>query len=175
MVEVHVASTKLLSVKVRTIKFSQTQNYIHQQHVYMCTCHLLLTVCLCVHLLTVRVYVCVCVCVCGRYRDGIGENDQLVQWLWQTLTSFTNEERTLFLRFVSGRSRLPARVSEIPQRFQIMTWGQVRHAAERCNYSIQEHERSCPCLCPCRLWMLCLRPRLASSRSDCPTTRHRRS
>ena len=100
-------------------------------YVFDCTC-VYVCVCACVCACAcVRVCVCVCVCVCGRYRDGIGENDQLVQWLWQTLTSFTNEERTLFLRFVSGRSRLPARVSEIPQRFQIMTWGQVRHAAER--------------------------------------------
>ena len=36
------------------------------------------------------------------------------------------EERVLFLRFVSGRSRLPTRVSEIPQRFQIsVSSGQV--------------------------------------------------
>ena len=48
-----------------------------------------------------------------------------MQWLWQTLDLFTNEEKILFLRFVSGRSRLPTRVSEIPQRFQVMK-GQVR-------------------------------------------------
>ena len=62
-----------------------------------------------------------------RYRDGIDEKDQLIQWLWETLTSFTNEEKTQFLRFVSGRSRLPARVSEITQRFQIVKWGRVSH------------------------------------------------
>ena len=66
-----------------------------------------------------------------RYRDGISESAQLVQWLWQTLDLFTNEEKTLFLRFVSGRSRLPTRVSEIPQRFQIMK-GQVRQAGIPC-------------------------------------------
>lgn len=50
----------------------------------------------------------------------------MIQWLWQTLESFTIEERVLFLRFVSGRSRLPTRVSEIPQRFQIsVASGQV--------------------------------------------------
>ncbi len=64
--------------------------------------------------------------VLPRYRDNLSEGDHLVRWLWQTLDSFTNEEKILFLRFVSGRSRLPARVSEIPQRFQIMKWGQVR-------------------------------------------------
>ena len=61
-----------------------------------------------------------------RYRDGTSQEDSVVQWLWQTLESFTVEERILFLRFVSGRSRLPTRVSEIPQRFQIsVASGQV--------------------------------------------------
>ena len=67
---------------------------------------------------------CFCHGVC-RYRDGVGENDKLIQWLWQTLLTFSNEEKTQFLRFVSGRSRLPSRVGEIPQRFQIMKWGRV--------------------------------------------------
>ena len=66
-----------------------------------------------------------------RYRDSISESAQLVQWLWQTLDLFTNEEKILFLRFVSGRSRLPAHVSEISQRFQI-TKGQVRQAGIPC-------------------------------------------
>ena len=61
-----------------------------------------------------------------RYRDGTTQGDPVVQWLWQTLESLTIEERVLFLRFVSGRSRLPTRVSEIPQRFQIsVASGQV--------------------------------------------------
>ncbi|XP_077870271.1 putative E3 ubiquitin-protein ligase HERC1 [Saccoglossus kowalevskii] len=54
-----------------------------------------------------------------RYRE-IDENHHLVNWLWQTLEEFTNEERILFMRFVSGRSRLPANVADISQRFQIM-------------------------------------------------------
>ncbi|XP_070543560.1 probable E3 ubiquitin-protein ligase HERC1 isoform X2 [Ptychodera flava] len=54
-----------------------------------------------------------------RYRE-IDESHHLVQWLWQTLEEFTNEERILFMRFVSGRSRLPANVADISQRFQIM-------------------------------------------------------
>ena len=61
-----------------------------------------------------------------RYRDGTNESSQVVVWLWQTLESFTNDERVLFLRFVSGRSRLPVRVSEITQRFQISVQRQVR-------------------------------------------------
>ncbi|XP_060677257.1 probable E3 ubiquitin-protein ligase HERC1 isoform X2 [Hemiscyllium ocellatum] len=54
-----------------------------------------------------------------RYRD-IAENHQLLNWLWQTLQEFSNEERVLFLRFVSGRSRLPANPADITQKFQII-------------------------------------------------------
>ncbi|XP_016139643.1 LOW QUALITY PROTEIN: probable E3 ubiquitin-protein ligase HERC1 [Sinocyclocheilus grahami] len=54
-----------------------------------------------------------------RYRE-VDEQQQLVQWFWQTLEEFSNEERVLFMRFVSGRSRLPANTADISQRFQIM-------------------------------------------------------
>ena len=62
-----------------------------------------------------------------RYKGGLTENHQLAQWLWQTLYSFTNEERVLFLRFVSGRSRLPAHASEIGQRFTISKGSVSQH------------------------------------------------
>ncbi|XP_030232116.1 probable E3 ubiquitin-protein ligase HERC1 isoform X5 [Gadus morhua] len=54
-----------------------------------------------------------------RYRE-VDEHHALVQWFWQTLGEFSNEERVLFMRFVSGRSRLPANTADISQRFQIM-------------------------------------------------------
>ncbi|XP_077942009.1 putative E3 ubiquitin-protein ligase HERC1 isoform X9 [Gasterosteus aculeatus] len=54
-----------------------------------------------------------------RYRE-VEEQHSLVQWFWQTLEEFSNEERVLFMRFVSGRSRLPANTADISQRFQIM-------------------------------------------------------
>ncbi|KAI3377882.1 hypothetical protein L3Q82_008463 [Scortum barcoo] len=54
-----------------------------------------------------------------RYRE-VDEQHTLVQWFWQTLEEFSNEERVLFMRFVSGRSRLPANTADISQRFQIM-------------------------------------------------------
>ncbi|XP_053334016.1 probable E3 ubiquitin-protein ligase HERC1 isoform X3 [Clarias gariepinus] len=54
-----------------------------------------------------------------RYRD-ITANHQLILWLWQSLEEFTNEERVLFLRFVSGRSRLPSNPADIAQKFQII-------------------------------------------------------
>ncbi|KAL1007751.1 hypothetical protein UPYG_G00091160 [Umbra pygmaea] len=54
-----------------------------------------------------------------RYRE-VDEQHTQVQWFWQTLLDFSNEERVLFMRFVSGRSRLPANTADISQRFQIM-------------------------------------------------------
>ncbi|KAI7795921.1 putative E3 ubiquitin-protein ligase HERC1-like [Triplophysa rosa] len=54
-----------------------------------------------------------------RYRD-ITDSHQLIGWLWQSLEEFTNEERVLFLRFVSGRSRLPSNPADIAQKFQII-------------------------------------------------------
>ena len=55
----------------------------------------------------------------ARYRE-ISESDVLVSWLWSILESFSAEERVLFIRFVSGRSRLPANLSDLTQRFQVM-------------------------------------------------------
>ena len=60
-----------------------------------------------------------------RYRE-IEETNKLVQWFWQVLESFSNEERVLFMRFVSGRSRLPSNPADITQRFQIMKVDRVR-------------------------------------------------
>ncbi|KAJ1212717.1 hypothetical protein NDU88_000367 [Pleurodeles waltl] len=54
-----------------------------------------------------------------RYRDAC-EGTELVRWFWQTLEEFTNEERVSFLRFVSGRSRLPANTADVTQKFQVI-------------------------------------------------------
>lgn len=54
-----------------------------------------------------------------RYRD-LDEHHQLVQWLWSILDGFSSAERVLFMRFVSGRSRLPANLADVTQRFQVM-------------------------------------------------------
>lgn len=53
-----------------------------------------------------------------RYRE-LDENHQMVKWLWAILEGFTNTERVLFMRFVSGRSRLPANMADLSQRFQV--------------------------------------------------------
>ncbi|CAG7693965.1 unnamed protein product, partial [Allacma fusca] len=54
-----------------------------------------------------------------RYRE-MDESHDLVKWLWSILESFSNAERVLFMRFVSGRSRLPANLADFSQRFQVM-------------------------------------------------------
>lgn len=65
-----------------------------------------------------------------RYRD-ITDSHQLIGWFWQSLEEFTNEERVLFLRFVSGRSRLPSNPGDITQKFQIIKVDRVRAALTR--------------------------------------------
>ena len=54
----------------------------------------------------------------SRYRE-LDEQHPLSQWLWAVLDSFTDSERVLFMRFVSGRSRLPANLADLSQRFQV--------------------------------------------------------
>ena len=47
-------------------------------------------------------------------------SSQVVRWLWEILEAMSEEDRVQFLIFVSGRSRLPANPSDLPQRFQIL-------------------------------------------------------
>lgn len=54
-----------------------------------------------------------------RYRD-CDESRPEIAWLWEIVSEMTNTEKELFLRFISGRSRLPKDSQDIGQRFQIM-------------------------------------------------------
>ena len=54
-----------------------------------------------------------------RYRD-CEETKQEITWLWEIVGEMTNAEREQFLRFISGRSRLPKDSQDVGQRFQIM-------------------------------------------------------
>jgi len=49
-------------------------------------------------------------------HKGISPNDDLAKWLWEVLESFSNEERSLFLRFVWGRTRLPRTLADFRGR-----------------------------------------------------------
>jgi len=57
------------------------------------------------------------------YR-GLGASSPTITKFWKVFQSFTSEERCAFLRFVWGRSRLPASSAEFERKFEI-------HAFER--------------------------------------------
>ena len=60
-----------------------------------------------------------------RYRE-LSANDVRLKWLWEILSSFSKEELVAFLRFVSGRSRLPTNLNDMPHKFQIVGTERVR-------------------------------------------------
>ena len=53
------------------------------------------------------------------YGDGCSASDPHIEYFWQALSSFTEEQKSLFLRFVWGRSRLPPHASDFTQDFKI--------------------------------------------------------
>ncbi|XP_063795502.1 E3 ubiquitin-protein ligase HECTD3 [Pseudophryne corroboree] len=50
-----------------------------------------------------------------RFED-LEATDIRVQYFWEALNNFTNEDRSRFLRFVTGRSRLPAPINIYPDK-----------------------------------------------------------
>ncbi|CAG7818352.1 unnamed protein product [Allacma fusca] len=47
---------------------------------------------------------------------GIDPSAPLIQWFWEVMEEFTNQERSLFLRFVWGRTRLPRTIADFRGR-----------------------------------------------------------
>ena len=47
---------------------------------------------------------------------GIEATAPLVQWFWEVMDEFTTAERSLFLRFVWGRTRLPRTIADFRGR-----------------------------------------------------------
>ncbi|XP_018562377.1 E3 ubiquitin-protein ligase HERC2 isoform X2 [Anoplophora glabripennis] len=47
---------------------------------------------------------------------GIDGSAPLIQWFWEVMEEFTNQERSLFLRFVWGRTRLPRTIADFRGR-----------------------------------------------------------
>ena len=47
-------------------------------------------------------------CLTGKYGDDLTETSESVKHLWAVLTQLTSDERSRFLRFVTGRKRPPA-------------------------------------------------------------------
>lgn len=42
--------------------------------------------------------------------DELEQEDTKVKYLWEALENFSNEDRSRFVRFVTGRRRLPAQI-----------------------------------------------------------------
>lgn len=59
---------------------------------------------------------CVILLVNTDFIPGIDANASLVQWFWDVMEEFTNQERSLFLRFVWGRTRLPRTIADFRGR-----------------------------------------------------------
>lgn len=56
-----------------------------------------------------------------KYNDmklilGIEATAPLIQWFWEVMEEFSNQERSLFLRFVWGRTRLPRTIADFRGR-----------------------------------------------------------
>ncbi|XP_034934449.1 E3 ubiquitin-protein ligase HERC2 [Chelonus insularis] len=47
---------------------------------------------------------------------GVEATSSLVQWFWEVMEEFSNQERSLFLRFVWGRTRLPRTIPDFRGR-----------------------------------------------------------
>lgn len=47
---------------------------------------------------------------------GVESTSPLVQWFWEVMEEFSNHERSLFLRFVWGRTRLPRTIADFRGR-----------------------------------------------------------
>lgn len=47
---------------------------------------------------------------------GVESTSPLIQWFWEVMEEFSNQERSLFLRFVWGRTRLPRTIADFRGR-----------------------------------------------------------
>ncbi|TMW68516.1 hypothetical protein Poli38472_005984 [Pythium oligandrum] len=58
---------------------------------------------------------------CTEYSNCSEVDDHIV-WFWEVMRDFSQEERSAFLRFVWGRSRLPVNEKAFPQRFKLQSF-----------------------------------------------------
>ena len=77
------------------------------------------------------------VMVCGRSTVDIellksvteysscSSSDEHVKLFWDVLEGFDHSERAMFLKFTWGRSRLPLKASDFPQKFKISNFNQT--------------------------------------------------
>ncbi|DAZ99415.1 TPA: hypothetical protein N0F65_004048 [Lagenidium giganteum] len=62
---------------------------------------------------------------CTEY-SSCSATDEHIVWFWQVLRNFSHEERSAFLRFVWGRSRLPATEKDFPQLFKLQSFNKAQ-------------------------------------------------
>ena len=55
----------------------------------------------------------------STHVEGFRREAPQVQWFWKTLDAFLPAEKSLFLRFVGGITRLPHDIEHLPHRFEI--------------------------------------------------------
>jgi hypothetical protein len=51
--------------------------------------------------------------------DGYSSGSDQIKWLWEVLESFAPEQKSMFLRFVGGFTRLPRDLAMLPHRFEV--------------------------------------------------------
>ncbi len=51
-----------------------------------------------------------------KYFVGVEASSALVRWFWEVMEELTSSERSLFLRFVWGRTRLPRAIADFRGR-----------------------------------------------------------
>jgi E3 ubiquitin-protein ligase HECTD3 len=44
------------------------------------------------------------------YEDDMSTQDKRVKYFWEAISNFSNDERSKFVRFVTGRKRLPVKI-----------------------------------------------------------------
>lgn len=87
---------------------------------------------------------------------GVEPTSALIQWFWEVMESFSNTERSLFLRFVWGRTRLPRTIADFRGRdFVVQVRGGNLAAAQEVLNSVPSKKRQKNLLFVSKRWICC--------------------
>lgn len=80
--------------------------------------------------------------------EGYNESDKVIEYFWEILREFTNEDRKRFLQFVWARNRLPLKESDFDAPFKIQKdngndGDQALPSASTCFFSLSLPEYKC--------------------------------
>ena len=76
---------------------------------------------------------------CTEYDEDVNPDDDYIQYFWAALEEFDNAQRSLFLRFVWARSRLPASKEDFTQKFKIQAASSAGAVANPDKYLPKAH------------------------------------